>query len=541
MTDCNPAYLANVPDYASAHVTPKHYGQACGSKDKAAWKASMEEELQSLRDQGVYVFIDELPTGKKALRCLWVYKVKCGPDGKVTRFKSRLTVNGKTQEFGLDAKTFSPVAFATTIRLLLAVGLEKGYTFRQYDIKCAFLYANLPEDQEVYMHSPPGSGKKGYWKLQKSLYGLRTAPLLFNEHLNKTLADMGFVASKSDPCLYLHKDNQSMLVIVVDDMILAASSPQYAKDFYKQLSAVYDVKDLGVPGYVIGIRLGVTKDTLTFTQDRYITDLFNLHTPGETAANTPATTSETLCHAGIYQQAESPLLQDPKCYRSLVGGLMYTLVSRPDVASAVSICSRYMQSPRVAHLDAAKRVLRFLYRTKLKALRYRRTGAPITVTSLVDSSWANDVDTRRSRFGFAIYVNNCLVAWRSKLHPAIALSSAEAEYTAATEAAKSITWIVSLMRFLRAMPQLPVRVFEDNAACRIMASTKQVSGRNKHFELRQHYIRSEVAKGNIAMVKVATADQVADIFTKTLARPAFEKHAASLMEGLPTMFAGTSD
>ena len=46
---------------------------------------------------------------------------------------------------------------------------------------------------------------------------------------------------------------------------------------------------------------------------------------------------------------------------------------------------------------------------------------------------------------------------------------------------------------------------------------------------------------NIAMVEVATADQVADIFTKTLARPAFEKHVAALMEGLPTMFAGTSD
>ena len=177
----------------------------------------------------------------------------------------------------------------------------------------------------------------------------------------------------------------------------------------------------------------------------------------------------------------------------------------------------------------------------VKLLRYRRTGRPLTVTSLVDSSRTNDVDTRRSRFGFAVYVNACLVAWRSKLHPAIALSSAEAEYTAATEAAKTITWIVSLMRFLRVMPKLPVRVFEDNAACRIMASTKQVSGRNKHFELRQHYIRDEVAKGNIKLEEVVTANQVADLFTKTLARPVFEKHAAALMEGLPAMFDGTSD
>ena len=163
MTDCNPAYLSDVPDLARAHATPKHYGEACGSKERTQWTKSMEEELESLRKQGVYAFVNELPTGEIALRCLWVYKVKCGASGEVTRYKSRLTVNGKSQRYGIDyKKTFSPVAFATSIRLLFALGIANKFKFRQYDIKCAFLYADLPKDQQRYMHSPPGSGRKGY-------------------------------------------------------------------------------------------------------------------------------------------------------------------------------------------------------------------------------------------------------------------------------------------------------------------------------------------------------------------------------------------
>ena len=195
VTDCNPAYLADVvPDLARTHVTPRHYGQAARGPERAHWTKSMEEELESLRKQGVYMFVDELPSGEVALRCLWVYKVKCGADGEVTRYKSRLTVNGKAQRYGIDfTKTFSPVAFATSIRLLFALGVANGFKFRQYDIKCAFLYADLPKEQQVYMHSSPGSGRKGYWLLKKSLYGLRQAPMLCNGHLDKHLKDFGFV------------------------------------------------------------------------------------------------------------------------------------------------------------------------------------------------------------------------------------------------------------------------------------------------------------------------------------------------------------
>ena len=119
---------------------------------------------------------------------------------------------------------------------------------------------------------------------------------------------------------------------------------------------------------------------------------------------------------------------------------MYTLITRPDVANAVSVCARYVQSPRQAHLDAANRILRFLHHTRSTPLVYHR-GHGIDVTGFVDSSWANDVDTRRSRFGYGAFIGRALVAWCSKLHPAVALSSSEAEYTATTEFAKLIKWL----------------------------------------------------------------------------------------------------
>ena len=92
------------------------------------------------------------------------------------------------------------------------------------------------------------------------------------------------------------------------------------------MSAVYDIKDLGKPEYVIGVRVVLQTDSIKLLQDRYIEDLHALHTPGDRATNTPAVPSHKLCNDGIYGQKPSPLLKVPKSCRSLVGGLMYTLI-----------------------------------------------------------------------------------------------------------------------------------------------------------------------------------------------------------------------
>ena len=535
VTDCHPAYIAHVPDFARSHITPKHYGQVSTSKDKAHWLNAIFDELKSVKDQGVYEFVTELPKGVKALTSVWVFKVKCGPNGEISRYKARITVNGKTQEYGINySETFSPVAFATTIRLLLAIALASNYKLRQFDIKCAFLYATLPKCERVYMHAPPGFGKKGYWYLKKTLYGLKQSPRRFNEHLNKTLVKLGWESCTFDPCLYRHNTSGAYLVTVVDDLILASPSDEFSTKFYTDMKSVYDIKDLGIPKYVIGVRVEVTHSNLKLTQDRYITDLYEQHVPGSKATSTPAVPSIKLCLNGIKGETQSPLLPEAKKYRSLVGGLMYALITRPDIATAVSSCARYLAQPRQAHLEAAQRILRYLYHTRSISLVYNQVDVKnLRITIFADSSWADDVDTRRSRYGFAVYLGKALISWRSKLHSCIALSTAEAEYCAATEAAKHTKWVASLVSFL--LPEMklpPATLYEDNAACRSMVKCAQVSGRNKHFELKQHYIRELYKEKVFKLLPISTGCQIADIFTKALARPIFEQHRESLLNGI---------
>ena len=251
--------------------------------------------------------------------------------------------------------------------------------------------------------------------------------------------------------------------------------------------------------------------------------------------HTPAAPDNDLCLTGIHGQPPSPLLTNATAYRSLVGGLMYALITRPDVAVAVSICARYLKEPRQAHLDAALRILRYLHHTRtLKLIYDKPTNSDIV--AFVDSSWANDLDTRRSRYGYAVYVGNCLVGWISKLHHAIAMSTAEAEYSAATELAKFVKWVHSLLTFIKSPPSTPIPVFEDNSACRAMATCRQVSGRNKHFELKQHFIREQVKAKLLQLLPIPTAVQIADIFTKATPRPVFELHRDKLLNGLPLGF-----
>ena len=180
------------------------------------------------------------------------------------------------------------------------------------------------------MHAPPVLGRKGYWILRKSLHGLCQAPMLFNGHLDNTLKEMGFQSCTFDPFLYIHKKSGSYLVVVVDDMVLASPTDEFADNFYKNLSKKYYVKDMGQPTYVIGVRVSIDSNGVKFTQDRYISDLFALHKPGTAPTSTPAAAIVTLFASGIHNKDESSLIPDPTVYRGLVGGLMYTLITRPD-------------------------------------------------------------------------------------------------------------------------------------------------------------------------------------------------------------------
>ena len=195
----------------------------------------------------VEVNVSDLPPNTNILSCTWVFKVKKNGDGTVERFKARICVRGDQQIYGIDfVEVFSPVANQTTIRLILALAVHYDLELLQFDIKLAFVTSKV--DRPVFMKIPPGAKQSPgkVWKLKKSLYGLKQAPRLFNEHLNQVLEEQGFMRSEKDACLYFYKTKHifTVLVIVVDDILLATNNKNHAKQFELTMQRKFDFKSM---------------------------------------------------------------------------------------------------------------------------------------------------------------------------------------------------------------------------------------------------------------------------------------------------------
>ena len=135
-------------------------------------------------------------------------------------------------------------------------------------------------------------------------------------------------------------------------------------------------------------------------------------------------------------------------YRAIVGSLLYLACwTRPDISFAVSELSRFVSDPGVTHMQAAKRVLRYLNGTRDLKLTYSRPEeAKLNqLWGYVDSDWAGCVDSRKSTTGYVLMFNGAAVSWKSKRQNVVALSSAEAEFMAASALVQEVIYIRKLL------------------------------------------------------------------------------------------------
>jgi hypothetical protein len=195
------------------------------------WQQAMKEELDALLKTGTWDLVD-LPAGKSAIGCKWVYKIKTRSDGTVDRYKARLVAKGFTQEYGIDyEETFAPVARLSSVRTLIAVSASRHWPLFQMDVKNAFLNGELTE--EVYMQllpgfsQPPGFSHK-VCRLRRALYGLKQAPRAWFAKFNSTISQYGFSASSYDSALFFRRSDHgiTILLLYVDDMIITGDDVQ---------------------------------------------------------------------------------------------------------------------------------------------------------------------------------------------------------------------------------------------------------------------------------------------------------------------------
>jgi hypothetical protein len=216
------------------------------------------------------------------------------------------------------------------------------------------------------------------------------------------------------------------------------------------------------------------------------------------------------------------VIDDILWYQSAVGSLMYAMLgTRPDIAFAVSVVSRYASNPSERHKTAVKRIFRYLRGTTNLRLTFK--GDLVYLTGYTDADWAGDPDTRRSTSGYVFNIGSGAISWSSKRQPTVALSTCEAEYVSQTEAAKEAIWLKTLLDQLNPEDSSPVAtiIYGDNQGAIALAKNPQFHARTKHIDIQHHFIRQKVDEGKIELQYVPTAKQVADGLTKALCKDKF--------------------
>jgi hypothetical protein len=196
------------------------------------------------------------------------------------------------------------------------------------------------------------------------------------------------------------------------------------------------------------------------------------------------------------------------------------LATRPDIAFAISTLSQFMEAPRTTHWKSVKHVFRYLKGTR--DLQLVLGGDSDRLLGYSDADHASQTH-RHSINGFAYFLGDGSISWSSKKQPVITLSSTEAEYIALTHAAKEAIWLRKLLSELSNAPDEATALFSDNLGAISLTKDPTYHARTKHIDVRFHFIRQTVSSRQISIPYCPTDEMVADIFTKSLARPKLEK------------------
>jgi len=189
------------------------------------------------------------------------------------------------------------------------------------------------------------------------------------------------------------------------------------------------------------------------------------------------------------------------------------VATRPDIAHAVGVVSRFMANPGKLHWDAVKSIMRYLKGTENKCLCYGKE--PLELKGFCDSNMAGDVDTHKSTSGYVYTLAGSAVPWCSRLQKIVALSTTEAEYISATQASKEAIWLARLCSEF-GLPEKTPTLGCDSQSAICLAKNAMFHARTKHIDVRYHFIREVLENGLITMIKVHTSQNPADALTKCL-------------------------
>ncbi|GJW28693.1 retrovirus-related pol polyprotein from transposon TNT 1-94 [Tanacetum coccineum] len=399
---------------------------------------TMQEELNQFVANDVWELVP-LPISQSVIGTKWVFRNKLDENGIVSRNKARLVAQGYNQQEGIDYdETYALVARLESIRILLAIACANDFKLYQMDVKSAFLNGFINE--EVYVAQPPGFidfQKPNYvYKLKKALYGLKQAPKAWYDRLKAFLIKHEYSMGMVDNTLFTKKSKSHLII--------------------------FEMSMMGELNFFLGLQIKQMEDGIFFNQSKYI--------------------KEMLKKFGLEDSKPSKMPMSTEIK-----------LSKDDEADSVD-SSKYRENPKTTHLEAVKRIFRYIRGTSHLGLWYPK-GTEIETIVYADSDHAGDYVDRKSTSGIS-------------------------EYVSVGKACQQALWMKqALIDYDIRFDDVPIMC--DNKGAIDLSKNPIQHSRAKHIEIRHHFLCDNVQKGNICIEKVASEDNIADIFTKPLKHEVF--------------------
>lgn len=524
----------SVPEPQNRFV-PKNFNEAWDPSRRYLWQPAMVSEVDRWDARDVVTAVPREPH-MRAIGVLWVLDLKLDGQGELLKRRARCVVKGFTQKLGLHYfESFAAVSRYESVRALIAVIASMGLDFWLIDFVGAYLNAKPQGDN--FLEIPPGfenhyslpNSVDTVLKMNLTIYGTMDGANNWFHELNNAYINLGHKQSRADPCIRVHYSplGKTITSTYTDDVLGGSSTKKAGELVRKELSEKYEIKDFGQPNNVLGMTVVKNDDgSISLHQQTLIRKAIDTHGMKDSKPkHTPFPSDSNLADSQPLPipQKDAIFMLD-KEYRGVLGMLNHiSNGTRPDISFSVNVLLRYASDPRPIHWRHVQHILSYLNTTISKSITYGRHSKDLKPIGFSDSSYADDHNSRKSTAGYVFTMAGGPVSWRSKGQKKIALSTGEAEYVALSEAGKQAKWMSSWLTEVDMPNNVPLIVKCDNSAAISLTENTSGHSRIKHLDVKHHWIRDAVAADEILVQYIPSEENLADIFTKALARPQHEK------------------
>ena len=305
-----------------------------------------------------------------------------------------------------------------------------------------------------------------------------------------------------------------LVQIYFDDIIIGATNDSLCKEFSKDMQSEFEMSMMGELNFFLGLQIKQTKYGIFISQAKYYKELLSRF--GMENAKPMATPMSTACYLDKDEAGQSV---DIKKYRGMIGSLLYLLASRSDIMFNVFMCARYQANTKESHLSAVKRIMRYLLGTINLGLWYPKNSS-YNLVEYSDFDFAGCKTDRKNTIATCHSIGSALVSWHNKKQNSVVLSTAKVKYISTRSCCAQILWVrQQLSNYGLMLDHIAIRC--ENTSVINLSKNPILHSRTKHIEIRHHFLRDHVQKGDCVLEFVDTKNQLVDIFIKPLPKESF--------------------